>query len=267
MERASRGAIALAAVLLGALVFAQTAMAGTIRYTVEASPLYTIQDNGNGIVKVNYNGCVTAGERQTLRFQIVTNVSGDSNATFNVLREEGAAPTATFDPASVFLRKGADQTFNVALGFTIAEENNDTTTFRIKLDPESGEGLGEGAGIMVNIPCVLPARSGSQASFPSTSSPQSRRGAPCVATRAVRLRAGSRRTIVVRVTTSGQRIARALVRVTGPGINRTLRTDSRGEATFRVRPTRRGTVFVQSEVCIGADRLAVLGAVAPRFTG
>ncbi len=267
MHRAIRAFLASAVALLGVLVLAPAAMAGTIRYTVAANPAFTVQDNGSGIVKVTYNGCVTAGERQNLAFQIVTNVSQDSNATFSILREEGENPTATFNPASVALRKGQDQTFDVALGFTLAEENNNATTFRIKLDPESGEGLGQGAGIMVKIPCVIPARAAGGQTFPATTSPQASRSAPCIATRPVRLRVGARRTLVTRVTTSGQRIAGAFVRVTGPGISRTLRTNSQGVATFRVRPTRRGTVFVQSNVCVGADRVAVLAAFAPRFTG
>ena len=267
MPRATRAVLASAVALLGVLVLAPAAMAGTIRYTIAPSPAYTIQDNGQGIVKVTYNGCVTANERQELRFQVVTNVSQDANATFNVLREEGENPTATFNPASVALRRGPDQTFDVILAFTLTEENNNATTFRFKLDPESGEGLGQGAGVMVTIPCVIPARAASGQNFPATTSPQASRSAPCVATRPVVLRVGARRALVARVTTSGQRIAGAFVRVTGPGFTRTLRTNSQGEATFRIRPTRRGTVFVQSNVCIGADRVAVLGAFAPRFTG
>ena len=117
-RRAGRGGV-VAAVLLGTLVMAPTALAGTVRYTVQESPSYAIQDNGNGIVKVTYAGCVTAGVRQTLGFQMVTNVTGDSTATFSVLKEEGAAPVTVFDPASVFLTRGADETFNIVLSFTL----------------------------------------------------------------------------------------------------------------------------------------------------
>ena len=37
-------------------VAAPSAFAGTVRYTIPSSPAYTIQDNGNGLVKVTYNG-------------------------------------------------------------------------------------------------------------------------------------------------------------------------------------------------------------------
>ncbi len=265
MRRRSAGRSgAFIAVLLGVLVFAPTALAGTVRYTIQESPSYSIQDNGNGIVKVTYNGCVTAGARQTLAFEMVTNVSGDSNATFTVLKEEGNAPVASFDPASVFLTKGAQQTFDIALSFTLEDANNGITTFRIKLDPESGEGLGQGAGIMVKIPCVIPA----SATFPA---PQSQGAAPCVTVqqvRQVRLRAGERSTIRVRVRANGQNIGGSVVRLRGAGVSERGRTGSDGIARFRVRPRRAGTIFVQSNTCSGADRLRVRGArVQPRFTG
>ena len=252
---------ALAAISL--MAFAPSASAGTIRYTVAASPAYTIEDNGNGIVKVTYNGCVTAGVRQTLNFQLKTNVSGDSNATFNILREEGDNPTATFTPSSVFLRQGPEQTFDASLSFSLPGENNNVTTFRIKLDPESGEGLGQGAGIMVSVPCVVAA-----AAIPPPAPTSAQ--APCVQVISRRgTRARSTNSIRVRVTSGGNRVGGATVRVRGLGVSRSAQTSGTGEVVLRVRPTRGGTLFIQSNVCGGADRLGVRAAqaVTPRFTG
>ncbi|MBA3748023.1 MAG: hypothetical protein H0W96_11115, partial [Solirubrobacterales bacterium] len=152
-----KGIAALTCAAAALLIAAPAAYAGTIRYTVPESAAYTIQDNGNGIVKVTYNGCVTAGVRQQLDFSMVTNVGQSANAVFSVLKEEGENPAATFTPPSVALVKGTDQTFGISLAFTVDDANNGVTAFRIKLDPESGEGLGQGAGIMVKIPCVLAA--------------------------------------------------------------------------------------------------------------
>ena len=247
--------------VLALMAFAPSAYAGTIRYTVEASPAYSIQDNGNGIVKVTYNGCVVAGVRQTLNFGLRTNVSQDSNATFNILREEGGEPTATFTPSSVFLRQGPEQEFDASLSFSLPSENNNVTTFRIKLDPESGEGLGQGAGIMVSVPCVVAA--GSIPPPPAAGGQEecvqiiSRRGT----------RARSVNVIRVRVTSGGRTVSGATVRVRGAGVSRSQQTDGAGVAVLRVRPTRRGTLIIQSNVCGGADPLGVRAARAPAFTG
>lgn len=247
--------------VLSLMAFAPSASAGTIRYTAQASPAYTIQDNGNGIVKVTYNGCVTAGVRQTLNFAIATNVSNDSNATFSILREEGQSPTATFTPSSVFLRRGPEQTFDVSLSFTLPSENNGVSTFRIKLDPESGEGLGQGAGIMVSIPCVVAA-----AAIPPASSAEGE--APCIRVISRRgTHAGTVNAIRVRVTSGANRVGGATVRIRGAGSSASGRTDGAGEALIRIRPRRAGTLFIQTNVCAGADRLGVRAAVSPSFTG
>lgn len=247
--------------VLSLMAFAPSASAGTIRYTVEASAAYTVQDNGNGIVKVTYNGCVTAGVRQTLNFAIATNVNEDSNATFSILREEGQNPTATFTPSSVFLRRGPEQRFDVSLSFTLPSENNDVTAFRIKLDPESGEGLGQGAGIMVRIPCVVEA-----AAIPPPASATGE--APCIRVISRRgTRAGTVNAIRVRVTSGANRVGGATVRIRGAGASASRRTNGAGEALIRVRPRRAGTLFIQTNVCAGADRLRVRGAASPRFTG
>lgn len=290
MTRSTRArVIAAACTIATCLVAAPAAYAGTINYTIEPSPAFTIQDNGNGIVKVTYNGCVTAGERQTLLFTLMTNVSADSNATFSILKEEGIAPGAVFNPPSVFLQKGQTQTFNSALGFTFDAANNDLTTFRIKLDPESGEGLGQGAGVMVSVPCILaaaaaPAPTGTTAPppsqptagfFPAVTSQQAAPPARCISTPTnLRLRAGetSRVRVVVR-SGSGQTLQGALVRATYPGATQRKRTDANGVATFSIRARRAGRLVLQSDVCFGADRVRVLaaravgGAGTGRFTG
>lgn len=250
---------------------APAALAGTIRYTVAASPAYTIQDNGNGIVKVTYNGCVTAGVRQQLDFTMATNVGQDANAVFNVLKEEGEQPVATFTPPSVALVRGADQSFAIALAFTVDNANNGVTTFRIKLDPESGEGLGQGAGIMVRIPCVLAAPPAPGAAplagpllaptagmFPTIGSAQADGPARCISTpRSMRLRAGERTKVAVTVTVNGQRIRGAKVRATYPGARYTKTTGADGRAVFTIRPRRSGTLVLQSDVCFGAARHTV----------
>ena len=280
------------------LIAAPAASAGTIRYTIDPSPAYTIQDNGNGIVKVTYNGCITAGERQELLFDLATSVSGDATAVFNVLKEEGEAPTTTFTPPSVPLQKGVGQTFDVALSFGVDQANNGRTTFRIKLDPESGEGLGQGAGIMVSIPCVLaapPAQPGTAEPTPTGAAPgdapapltaptvgmfpqvmgaQAKAPSACVASaKRLRLRAGESTNVRVVVSTNGQRISGARVRATYPGAVQIKRSDANGVVNFRVRPRRSGRLVLQSDVCFGADRVSVLGARAVsgarpgRFTG
>ena len=299
MTRSTRTRLVAAACSVAAcLIAAPAASAGTIRYTIEPSPAYTIQDNGNGIVKVTYNGCVTAGERQTLLFDLATSVSGDATAIFNILKEEGDTPTATFTPPSVPLQKGVDQTFDVALSFGLEQANNDRTTFRIKLDPESGEGLGQGAGILVSIPCVLaapPAQSAPAGTAPAGAAPgdapgpltaptlgqfptvlgaQAKAPSACVAVaKRLRLRAGETTNVRVTVITNGQRISGARVRATYPGAVQIKRSDATGVVNFRVRPRRAGQLIVQSDVCFGADRVSVLGARAVagarpgRYTG
>ena len=260
-----RRAAAAGGTALGLLVFAPAALADSITYAVPTSPAYTIQDNGTGIVKVTYNGCVTTGARQTFAFQTTTEVNGGSQnagtATFSVLREEGEAPQATFNPATLTLVPGPPQTASVTLSYTLNNENNGVTTFRIKLDPASGQGLGQGAGIMVSIPCVIQSQS-----IPSVTSRGAAAAAPCVAVRAVRLRAGRSNRVVVNVRSGGQEVIGSRVRVTGPGVRQTKSTNGLGQAVFIVRPRRAGTLFVQSDVCAGADRLAVRPA-AINLTG
>ncbi len=252
------------------LLFAPSALAGTVRFGVTPTPQFSVQDNGQGIVKLTYRGCVVAGVRQSLTFRTVARTTRDSTtADFNVLRAEGGTPDADFSPSSIFLTR-QEKRFTSTLSFSLPAENNGVTTFRIKLDPRNGEGLGQGAGIMVSIPCVLRARSGSRA-FSAPRPTTSR--APCINVRRVRLRAGERRRVVTRVVVNGLPVFGARVRISFGNIVRTKSTDERGYAIFSVRPRRSGTLFVQTDVCSGADRLRVRrarrtsGRAAPRTTG
>ena len=78
-----------------------------------------------------------------------------------------------------------------------------------------------------------------------------------------------RRTTVTTIVRSGGRpVEGAGVRASGAGVRREARTDANGRARLSVRPTRRGTVRVETSVCAGADRLAVTAQRSePRFTG
>jgi hypothetical protein len=77
----------------------------------------------------------------------------------------------------------------------------------------------------------------------------------------------------VRVREDGQQVEGALVRISGPGFVKRAVTNSGGSAVVRVRATRAGTLVVQSNRCLGADRVRVLGArrvsgpAVPRLTG
>ena len=285
--------VALGCVTAAFFAIAPAAMAGTIRYDVPETPAYTI-DNEQGIVKVTYNGCVTAGARQTIDFAMNTMASNDATVAFKVLKEEGEEPVSSFDPSTVALTKNADQTFAVALSFTLNEPTSKRTTFRFKLDPENGAGLGEGPGVKVTISCVLaaPAPGGGFATAPAAggapaqpmptagviaapSSPLAQRAARCISTpRRVRLRAGERSLLAVRINSNEQNVSNALVRVTLPGGRAvTRRTGSDGIAQFMVRPNRSGRAVIQSDVCFGASRAAVLAErvvsrrAPARFTG
>jgi hypothetical protein len=286
-----RTATALAVAILTVLATASQAMAGTITYGVDESARYTIQDNGNGIVKLTYGGCVTAGARQTLSFVMTTTVKRSASAELKVIKEEGQDPSTTIAPNPVGLVAGPPQRIPVTLAFTLPSGNNGVTTFRLKLDPANGEGLGEGAGIMVRIPCVL-AASPAQDSFanavaPAPAGPVPTRGvfpaigsslaAPAASCISVpqRLRVRARRTTRLKITvrSNGQSIRNALVRVTLPG-GRTYvrRTGSDGIVRLYVRPSRSGRLVIQSDVCFGAMRVTVRRAparrrVAARYTG
>jgi len=288
-----RTAAALAVTVLTGLVAAAPATAGTIRFAVAPSALYKVQDNGNGIVKVTYAGCVTAQARQTLSFTMTTTVSRAGTAALKVLKEEGQDTVTTIAPNPVALTTGTSQAIPVTLAFTIPSANtgfagagNGLTTFRIKLDPANGEGLGEGAGIMVRIPCVLaappavlgssppPAAAPTRGAFPTVGSSLAARPAECIAVpRGLRVRARRTTRLRIHVSTNGQNIRNALVRVTLPGGKRYFRrTNADGIVRLYVRPRRSGTLVIQADVCFGAERVTVRRAprrarAAARFTG
>lgn len=86
--------------------------------------------------------------------------------------------------------------------------------------------------------------------------------APCVSVpKRLSVRAGELTMIRVRVRKEpGHTLAGAIVRITGPGFVKKLTTDAKGEAIFKLRSKRAGTLVIQSNRCLGADRVGVLGA-------
>ena len=286
-----RTASAIAVAALAGLVAAPQASAGTIRYGVAPSPLFSIQDNGNGIVKLTYAGCVTAGARQTLSFTMTTTVNRSAAAELKVIKEEGGEPSTTITPHPINLVAGPPQTIPVTLAFTLPSANNGVTTFRFKLDPANGEGLGQGAGIMVRIPCVLapapapltlaranpsaPATAPAAApavavptrgAFPTVGSSLAAAPARCIGVpKSLRVRARRTTRLRIHVFANGQDIRNALVRVTLPGGKRYFRrTGTDGIARLFVRPSRSGTLVIQADVCFGAERVTVRRAPARR---
>lgn len=251
------------------------ASADTIDYDINANAAYTVDKHGQGLVDVTYNGCVTAGVRTRLGFNVRTDVTTASQATFTVLRAEGENPVATFDPQTLSLTPGPEETASVVLGFTLTELTQNDVMFRFKLDPEEGEGQGQGAGVTVRIPCVVEAT----ATPPGEAAPDqgtvaippvskaAPRNARCIAviSRQGR-RAGQLNRIRVRVRDNGLNVQGATVTLRGAGVSVRKRTTATGHVLFSVRPRRAGRLVIQSNVCEGRDRLRVLGAAA-RFTG
>jgi hypothetical protein len=110
--------------------------------------------------------------------------------------------------------------------------------------------------------------------LPSIGSRPARGQAPCVSVPArLRVRAGELTVVRVRVQEEGRRIAGALVRITGPGFVKRAITNAGGSVVVRVRARRAGTLVIQSDRCLGADRVRVLRARqvtsrrVPRVTG
>jgi uncharacterized repeat protein (TIGR01451 family) len=111
--------------------------------------------------------------------------------------------------------------------------------------------------------------------LPRSNAAQSRRDAQCMvaATSRRMVRARQRTTLRVTVRDGDAAAAGVLVRVVGPGLTRRTVTNARGAATLRLRPTRSGTLVVQTTECAGADRIRVRAArrtsaqQAPRNTG
>ncbi len=77
----------------------------------------------------------------------------------------------------------------------------------------------------------------------------------------------------VKVTVTDGVIKGASIRLRGPGVKRTGKTNSKGEATFKVRPTRKGKLTISSSSCLTAAQVSVKGArrtqsrQVPRNTG
>lgn len=268
----------MAACLLA--VVASTASAATIRYDIPETAVYTV-DNTEGIAKVTFNGCVTQGLQQTISFTTVLEGTSPGNATYKVLQDasdEGELPAATFNPATVAVTGESPQSIQTTLSFTLNEVSASGTVFRFKLDAEPGVGLGEGPGVMVDINCVQPAAFLAPSGVPPTAAkkpvpvvpvPTAVAGlkagpARCIALRRVTLRAGQRSRVTVIVSTAQGRVNHAYVRIKGLGIRKSGFTNGRGLVAFSIKPTRAGTLVIQSNVCIGADRKAVLGAAAPK---
>jgi hypothetical protein len=108
----------------------------------------------------------------------------------------------------------------------------------------------------------------------SPGSPEARGPARCVTTpQRLRVRAGERTRIRVRVREGGDGVQRTLVRIVGPGYSKRKVTNANGVAVFRVTPKRSGTLVIQTSTCSGADRIRVLRArqttndQVPRGTG
>ena len=262
--RVTAALVSITAVLL----VASPAWAGTIRYEIQPSDQYTVTDNNTGIAKVVWNGCLVAGRAGTINFNVVVNSTQGGQATWRILQDSGPVVNGTFNPNPVTLDQGKEQTIPTTLSFNVSAPSGSAVDFRAKLDPASGEGLGEGPGIMVRVPCVIAAGSPP----PAATSPAARPTASCIQVTHIRLRAKERRAIRVQIKRNGQTIQGALVRLTGPGFRTHKYSGGTGRAQFVVRPNAAGEVVIQTDVCAGSQRLQVLGARAaggrlPRFTG
>lgn len=262
-------AMAMAVVATVSLATASSAMAGTIRYDIEPSDQYTVTDNDTGIAKVEWNGCLVVGQNAVIRFTVHVNSTQGGQASWRIIKEDEPIVNGTFDPNPITLERGRDQSIPTTLTFSVSAESGSAVDFRAKLDAESGEGLGEGPGIMVRVPCVVPS-----SPPPPPQSAAAQGPAPCIPTPTrLRLRAKERGTVRVVVRQDDQTIEGALVRLTGPGFRTQKRTGARGRVEFTVRPRRKGTLVIQTNVCEGSKRFGVLGArafggrIAPRFTG
>jgi hypothetical protein len=93
-------------------------------------------------------------------------------------------------------------------------------------------------------------------------------------THGFKVRAGQVDTIVVSVTRHGAAVSGAKVRITLPGNKLITRTTAKnGQATFRVEPSRSGTILVRSPSCKEMVKVKVYAAKAatvqraPSFTG
>jgi uncharacterized repeat protein (TIGR01451 family) len=87
------------------------------------------------------------------------------------------------------------------------------------------------------------------------------------------LRARELTTVRVQVNAADGKLKGAVVRISGPGFSRRGTTNSKGVVTFKVRPTKKGTLTISSDRCLEVERASVKAARqtqsrrVPRVTG
>jgi uncharacterized repeat protein (TIGR01451 family) len=98
------------------------------------------------------------------------------------------------------------------------------------------------------------------------------RPAACISVpKKLSVRARELTTVTVKVFAG--KISGAALKLTGAGIKRSGKTNSKGTATFKVRPTKKGTLTITSSSCLNAERVSVKAArktqsrQVPRVTG
>ncbi len=96
----------------------------------------------------------------------------------------------------------------------------------------------------------------------------------CIAVpKTLSLRAKELTTVKVTVNAGDGALKGAEVKISGPGFSKTAKTDAKGVATFKVRPSKKGTLVVKSDRCLQAERSSVKAArqtqsrQVPRVTG
>ncbi len=282
-----RAAGVLAGAVAGLLVAAPAALATTIRYELPPSPAYE-QKTEDKTLKVEYTACVPAGEVLTLQLHVTSRRFADTGpGNFVTTYEDGQQPSVTLTPAAVQITRESEQAYDVTLTFALPAESAERTTFRVKLVPASGQGVeGLSGGVRVRVPCVSAARVTAGPTGPVAPAPAPQPPAvlpafaeSCPAQGRLRmrvrsLRAGELATIRVSLPDlPGTTEAGSAVRATGPGVRVKRLADENGRVVLRVRPTRAGTVVVQSDCARGSRRIRVLGRRSasarglPRFTG
>ena len=120
----------------------------------------------------------------------------------------------------------------------------------------------------VTTPTTPPSNSVVAVSTPGTTA----RACTAVTARSYKVRARQRNTITVRVKSSSK--SRSTVRLRGAGVSASKKVSSSGTVTFRVRPSRRGSIRVTASGCVKVASVKVLSAkkaerrgTAPSFTG
>jgi uncharacterized repeat protein (TIGR01451 family) len=118
------------------------------------------------------------------------------------------------------------------------------------------------ATVVVTAPPAPPAQPVALASRP----------AACISVpKKLSVRARELTTVTVKVFAG--KISGAALKLTGAGITRSGKTNSKGTATFKVRPTKKGTLTITSSSCLNAERVSVKAArktqsrQVPRVTG